>query len=216
MKSGDYLISIALRNGVKLGALLKANKLVVTSAIHPGDTLIIPPATMAIPAAPMLTTTASNVTAVGSTTTSAPATPTTTPSPVQTALSDAQQSSIAKVLSYLQAQIGKPYLFNSAGPDSFDCSGLTLAAYAQIGIKLPHQSLLQSQYGVAVDWTSQPILPGDLVFMYSSSNPTVIGHVGVAVDSKTWIQSARSGTPVRIGPMPSSERIKAVRRLVQG
>ena len=215
VKSGDYLISIALRHGVRLSALLNANKLVVTSAIHPGNTLIIPPATMAIPAAPTSKTSPPTVAPVGTTTTT-PAIPSTTSVPAQGPLSDGQKSSIAKVLSYLQAQIGKPYLFNSAGPDSFDCSGLTLAAYAQIGVKLPHQSLLQSQYGVAVDWTTAPILPGDLVFMYSSSNPTQIGHVGVVVDSKTWIQSARTGTPVRIGPMPSSERIKAVRRLVQG
>jgi cell wall-associated NlpC family hydrolase len=126
-----------------------------------------------------------------------------------------QPQSITTLLSYLQAQVGKPYQFNAEGPDAFDCSGLVTAAYRQIKISLPHQSLVQSTYGKAVDWKTEPIKAGDLVFMYSSASPGVIGHVGVAVDSKTWIQSARTGTPVRFSAMPSLEKIQAVRRIVQ-
>jgi hypothetical protein len=126
-----------------------------------------------------------------------------------------QPPSITTLIAYLQAQAGKPYQFNGEGPDAFDCSGLVTAAYRQINISLPHQSLVQSTYGTAVDWKTEPIKAGDLVFMYSSATPGVIGHVGVAIDSTTWIQAARTGTPVRISAMPSLDKIQAVRRIVQ-
>jgi cell wall-associated NlpC family hydrolase len=118
------------------------------------------------------------------------------------------------VLAYLQAQVGKPYKFYTAGPDSFDCSGLVRAAYLQVGIKLPHYSLLQSKQGVAVDWTAEAIRPGDLVFTISSSSPNEIGHVGIAIDSRRWIQAAGTGDAVRIGPMPKPTSIRAVRRVL--
>jgi cell wall-associated NlpC family hydrolase len=202
VQSGDSIASIAHSHGVKIFALLTANKMTLTSVIHPGAKLTVPPATMPIPVPP------------------APAKPAT---PIQSAATVvaseapvAQSKSITTLLAYLQAQVGKPYQFNAEGPDAFDCSGLVTAAFNKIGISLPHQSLLQSTYGVAVDWKTQPIKAGDLVFMYSSANPTVISHVGIAIDSKNWIQAARTGTPVRIGPLPSSVKIQSVRRIVQG
>jgi cell wall-associated NlpC family hydrolase len=135
--------------------------------------------------------------------------------PGGTASPSASQQAIATVITFLQAQVGKPYEFNADGPETYDCSGLVSAAYEQIGISLPHQSLLQSTKGTAVDWLTQPLLPGDLVFMYSTANPTVISHVGIVFDSGRWIQAAGSGTPVRIGPLPNAAKIRAVRRIVQ-
>jgi cell wall-associated NlpC family hydrolase len=123
---------------------------------------------------------------------------------------------IDAVIAYAKAQLGKPYRFAAAGPDAFDCSGLTAAAYAQIGIRLPQQSLLQSYRGVAVDWHTEDIKAGDLVFMFSSHNPTVISHVGLAINSWQWIQAPRAGDVVRIGPIPRDSVIQAVRRYVTG
>ncbi len=223
VQSGDYLISIAVNHGVKLAALLSANNIKITTAIFPGTKLVIPPATMPLPAPPAPPTqvnptpaaaTPAPTSPTSTTTASTPGTAVPTASPVP--LTAAQQQSIATVLTYLQAQIGKPYQFNAAGPDSFDCSGLVMAAYAQIGVSLPHQSSMQSKYGAAVDWKTQPIMPGDLIFTASTSNPGVISHVGMAIDAKTWIQAARTGTPVRIGNLPQPERIQVVRRLVNG
>ncbi len=199
VKPGESLARIAYTHGVRLGALLAANKMTVTSVIHPGATVAVPPATMPTPFAPK------QPVAIPTT-----GTITASEAPVP------QSKSITTMLAYLQAQVGKPYQFNAAGPDAFDCSGLVSAAFDKIGISLPHQSLLQSTYGVAIDWRAQPIVSGDLVFMYSSANPGVIGHVGVAIDSKNWVQAARTGTPVRIGPMPSLEKIQAVRRIIKG
>ncbi len=220
VKSGESLSSIANSHGVKLFALLKANKMTVTSVIHPGLALNIPPATMPIPltaaevaAAKAAATAASNA---AKATASAAAATAAGVKTISVAAASSVPKSIATVLNYLQEQVGKPYRFNAEGPDAFDCSGLVTAAYAKINVSLPHQSLVQSTYGTAVDWKTQTILPGDLVFMYSSANPGVISHVGIAIDSNTWIQAARTGTPVRVGPMPRSEKIQAVRRIVQG
>jgi cell wall-associated NlpC family hydrolase len=72
--------------------------------------------------------------------------------------------------------------------------------------------VLQSKLGTAVDWTVEPILPGDLVFTFSSGSPGEIGHVGVALDSKRWIQAAGTGEAVKISSLPKS--IRAVRRIL--
>jgi cell wall-associated NlpC family hydrolase len=55
-------------------------------------------------------------------------------------------SRLQVVLDFAKAQVGKPYEFAKAGPTSYDCSGLTKAAFAQVKVSLPHQSLLQSKW----------------------------------------------------------------------
>lgn len=190
--SGDYLAGIATKSGVTLKALLAANNLITTSAILPGQQLSVPPATLPIPPA--------------------------APDPVATATDSSQsagQQSMATVIAFLEAQVGKPYAFNTEGPDTYDCSGLVTAAYKQIGVSLPHQSLLQSTKGTAVDWNTQPLQPGDLIFMFSTANPTVISHVGIVIDSSSWIQAGGAPTAVKIGPLPNASKIQAVRRIVQ-
>jgi LysM repeat protein len=135
--------------------------------------------------------------------------------PAQTESTD-QQSSDARIQTVLQfalAQQGKPYQFNTSGPDTYDCSGLTKRAYAQVGISLVHQSASQATQGTAVSFWSEPIKPGDLVFMATKGND-VITHVGIAIDNNTWIQARRPGDVVRVGPMPSKNSIVAVRRFV--
>ncbi|MEO6125954.1 MAG: LysM peptidoglycan-binding domain-containing protein [Ilumatobacteraceae bacterium] len=189
--NGDFFYSIATRNGVTLKALLAANNMTVASMIHPGTRLVLPPATLPIPAL---------AAAVAAT-------------PATDGTASPQQSSITRVLSFLQGELGKPYLFNTAGPDTYDCSGLVVAAFRQVGVNLPHQSLLQSAKGVAVDWRTVDIQAGDLVF-YVGSGKTYISHVGIAISSTQWIQSARAGDVVKISPLPADDRIAAVRRVI--
>ena len=210
VQSGDFLLGIAKQHGVTLGALLKANRLTLTSTIHAGRILQIPPATLPVTTARPTALAAAWTSTAGSTST------TVAPTELDAAsvTSSTPGQSIATLLAYLQAQVGKPYVFNTAGPDSFDCSGLVVAAYSRIGITLPHQSLMLSSRGTAVDWTTQPIMAGDLILMYSSDHPGVISHVGVAMSSSTWIQAARTGVPVYIGAIPV-DKIQAVRRIVQ-
>jgi cell wall-associated NlpC family hydrolase len=205
VRSGDALAGIAWRHGVSLGALVKANGIEVTSVILPGQELRIPPATrpipstVAAPAAPATTSATARSTApVG-----------TTPLPSPTP----QGNSVRTLLSYATAQVGVPYKFYSAGPDTFDCSGLVVAAFRQIGMSVPHQSRALARLGSAVDWRNQSISAGDLVFTSAVGDPDLITHVGIALDSHRWVHAVGFGRTVSIGTLPSTDRIMAVQRI---
>ncbi len=202
--AGDALSSIAWRNGVSLGALLRANSLEATSLILPGRRLQIPPATRPIPtgivsAAP--TASSTGVTAAASPTTGPASAPAST------------GSSLDRLLSYATAQVGVPYQFFSAGPDTFDCSGLVVAAFRQIGMSVPHQSRALAQLGSAVDWRAEPIAAGDLVFTSAVGDPAQITHVGIALDSRRWVHAVGFGRTVSIHSLPAPDRIMAVQRI---
>jgi cell wall-associated NlpC family hydrolase len=122
---------------------------------------------------------------------------------------------VTTVLAFIRAQLGKPYKAFMAGPDSYDCSGLTMAGYLTAGISLPHYSGAQIAFGTAIDWTTEPIRPGDLVFLETAQGSGVIGHVGIATSATTWIHAPRTGDVVREGTIPIS-RVVGVRRLVNG
>lgn len=121
---------------------------------------------------------------------------------------------IDAVLAFARAQLGEPYTFNAVGPDTWDCSGLTLAAYAQVGVSLPHYSGAQAILGVRVDWGNEAIRPGDLVFLESSPGSGIINHVGIAISATQWIHAPRTGDVVKIGNI-NFGRVAAVRRFVQ-
>jgi len=133
---------------------------------------------------------------------------------VATTATIAVPSRLQVVLDFAKAQVGKPYEFAKAGPTSYDCSGLTKAAFAQVKVSLPHQSLLQSKLGTAVDWKSVGIQAGDLVFTYSTKNTTQISHVGIAISATQWIEAPYAGGSVRISTLPSASKIQAVRRVL--
>jgi len=200
---GDALAGIAWRHGVSLGALVKANDISVTSVILPGQRLQVPAATRAIPAA-RTTSGASPTPTTGSPATAAvPA----------TAPATARGDSLQTLLAYATAQVGVPYEFFSAGPDTFDCSGLVVAAFRQIGMSVPHQSRALARLGDAVDWRTEPISAGDLVFTSSVGDPELITHVGIALDSRRWVHAVGFGRTVSIGTLPSTDRIMAVQRI---
>ncbi len=92
----------------------------------------------------------------------------------------AQATTVETVaITYALAQLGKPYLWGGSGPDAFDCSGLTMMAWAQAGVTLRHYTGDQINEGTAVN-SYAGISPGDLVLVPGSdgtiSNP---GHVGM-------------------------------------
>ena len=126
----------------------------------------------------------------------------------------ATPSRLQVVLDFARAQIGKPYAFAQAGPTSYDCSGLTLAAFAQVKVSLPHQSLAQSKLGSAVDWRVTGVQAGDLVFTFSTKNQSQISHVGIAISATQWIEAPYTGGVVRISSLPSASKIQAVRRFL--
>ena len=88
-----------------------------------------------------------------------------------------------------RAQVGKPYEYGGAGPDSFDCSGLTQYAYRAAGIELPHSSRSQSELGTPVERAD--LQPGDLVFFYDP-----VGHVGIYVGDGQMVDASGEQTGV--------------------
>jgi cell wall-associated NlpC family hydrolase len=95
-------------------------------------------------------------------------------------------------VAFARAQLGKPYVYGATGPNAYDCSGLTLAAYASVGIGLPRTSQQQWSVGTPVS----ALQPGDLVFF----NPTSTGpsHVGIYIGNGQMIDAPRTGAYVRI------------------
>lgn len=96
-----------------------------------------------------------------------------------------------KAISTALAQVGDRYQTGAAGPDEFDCSGLTMYAYASAGIVLPHSSRSQSTLGTQV--TRAELLPGDLVFFY-----TPISHVGLYIGDGMMVHARTFGSPVAV------------------
>jgi cell wall-associated NlpC family hydrolase len=105
----------------------------------------------------------------------------------------AQSGGVSAVLAYAQAQLGKPYVWGASGPDSFDCSGLTMMAWAQAGVSLDHYT------GAQWDETSRVAIsdlrPGDLVF-FGTDGPSS-EHVGIYVGNGQMIDAPHSGAVVR-------------------
>ena len=204
VQAGDALASIARRHGVSLGELVRANGMSMTSLILPGQRLQVPPATRPIPT--------SQATPTTTTSESGAATPS-RPAPMATPPTTTQDGSLEALLSYATAQVGVPYRFFSAGPDTFDCSGLVVAAFRQIGVSVPHQSRALARMGGSVDWKTESIAAGDLVFTSSVNDPELITHVAIALDSRRWVNAIGPGKTVTIGSIPSDEKIMAVQRI---
>jgi NlpC/P60 family/Transglycosylase-like domain len=122
-------------------------------------------------------------------------------------------ANIAPVVAYAYAQLNKPYVWGGAGPDVFDCSGLTLRAYQTISINLPHKSAVQANYGRSINWRTEPIQPGDLIFHRGSIPVHDNGHVGIAINATQWIIAPKSGDVISQRPIPFN-KIQTVRRLV--
>jgi len=98
-----------------------------------------------------------------------------------------------KVVQFAYGALGKPYVWGAAGPGGYDCSGLTLAAWATVGVSLPHNAEMQ--------WNMLPkigrgsLRPGDLVF-YSG-----LGHVAIFVGHGQVIHAPTFGEVVKLAPV---------------
>jgi peptidoglycan DL-endopeptidase CwlO len=85
------------------------------------------------------------------------------------------------VVAYALGQLNKPYVFDTAGPDAFDCSGLTMTAWAQVGVALPHWTVGQARAGTAVADANR-MVPGDLVLVPGDDGTLAApGHVGLYI-----------------------------------
>jgi cell wall-associated NlpC family hydrolase len=102
------------------------------------------------------------------------------------------------------AQIGDPYVWAAAGPDAFDCSGLTSYAWAAAGVSIPHSS--SQQYGYGTHISRSEVRAGDLVFFYSP-----ISHVGIAINNTQMVHASTYGVPVKVADIDSSPFVGATR-----
>ena len=97
------------------------------------------------------------------------------------------------VVGVAMAQLGKPYVWAAAGPDSFDCSGLIVYAFAQFGVSLPH--FTNSLFAMGVYVSRDQLQPGDLVFFDG------LGHMGIYIGGGQFIHAPHTGDVVKITSM---------------
>ncbi|WP_047259897.1 C40 family peptidase [Corynebacterium uterequi] len=95
-----------------------------------------------------------------------------------------------QVVSAARSRIGSPYVWGAAGPNAFDCSGLTSWAYAQAGKTIPRTSQAQAAQGQRVSLDA--LQPGDIVVYYAGAS-----HVGIYVGSGRIIDAMNQGVPVQ-------------------
>lgn len=92
-------------------------------------------------------------------------------------------------------QQGKPYVWGAAGPNSYDCSGLMMWAYARVGIHLPHYTVAQYHAGHVI--SASEARPGDLILFY----PPTMHHVGMYIGDGMMIHAPHTGSVVQVAPI---------------
>jgi cell wall-associated NlpC family hydrolase len=146
------------------------------------------------------TTTPADPSAAPVTTAAPPAAPATTdPSPTTTAAPPAPLPAPSAGAGHPEAAtialryLGTRYVWGGASPAGFDCSGLVMYVYAQLGISLPHYAAAQYQYGAPV--AADQLQPGDLVFFDG------LNHVGIYIGGGQMVHAPHTGDVVKISPL---------------
>jgi cell wall-associated NlpC family hydrolase len=105
----------------------------------------------------------------------------------------APPSQYGGVVAIAMRYLGVPYVWGGASPSGFDCSGLVMYVYAQVGVSLPHYTGAQWNAGVPV--SRDDLQPGDLVFFNG------LGHVGIYIGGNQFIHAPHTGTVVQISSL---------------
>ncbi len=117
-----------------------------------------------------------------------------------------------KAAALAKKQLGKQYKWGAEGPDRFDCSGLALFVYKNVGIQLPRNSSVQAKAGKEV--TRKELQPGDLLFFALTGKS--INHVGIYVGGNKFVHAPKKYNPVRTDSLNNSwwrQRLKSIRRV---
>jgi len=117
----------------------------------------------------------------------------------------APPSQYGGVVGLAMQELGKPYVWGAAGPSTFDCSGLVMYVYAQVGVSLPHNAAAQYGYGSPVAYGD--LQPGDLVFFEG------LGHVGIYIGGGQFIHAPHTGDVVKISSLSEHGGYVGARRL---
>jgi cell wall-associated NlpC family hydrolase len=156
-----------------------------------------PPTTTQAADPPPATTTVASTPAPPPTTTVAPAAPST-----PTALGPGHPAAAQIALRYL----GVKYVWGGATPDGFDCSGLVMYVYAQLGVQLPH--FAAAQYALGQPVPRAELQPGDLVFFDG------LDHVGIYIGGGQMVHAPQTGDVVKITPLAAfGNRYVGARRI---
>jgi cell wall-associated NlpC family hydrolase len=121
---------------------------------------------------------------------------------VATPVEDALEASAAPAAVYggvvgvAMQYLGVPYVYGGASPSGFDCSGLIMYAYAQVGVSLPHHAA--SQYGMGSPVSRDQLAAGDLVFFNG------LGHAGIYIGGGQFIHAPHTGDVVKISSLSDS------------
>jgi cell wall-associated NlpC family hydrolase len=105
-------------------------------------------------------------------------------------------SNYGGVVGVALSEVGTPYVWAGSSPGGFDCSGLVMYSYAQVGVSLPHSSYAQWNMGVPVP--RDQLEPGDLVFFDG------LGHVGIYIGGGSFVHAPHTGTDVQVSSLDSS------------
>jgi len=118
------------------------------------------------------------------------------PAASQAPVAAAPSSQYSGVVGIAMQYLGTPYVWGGASPGGFDCSGLVMYVYAQVGVSLPHSSY--AQYGMGVPVSYGELQPGDLVFFYG------LGHEGIYIGGGNFIHAPHTGDVVKISSISGS------------
>jgi len=127
----------------------------------------------------------------------------------------ASRGSISKgtqIVNYAYKFLGKPYVYGAAGPNAFDCSGLTQYVFSHFGINLSRTTYTQVGEGTKVN--KSDLKAGDLVFFNTQGSTS---HVGIYIGNGEFIHAPRTGKPVMVSSLSDgyySQKYSTARRII--
>ncbi|MBV8258989.1 MAG: C40 family peptidase [Actinobacteria bacterium] len=127
------------------------------------------------------------------------------PSPAPVTIAPSSGGGHPQAASLAAQYLGVPYVWGGASPGGFDCSGLVMYVYAQLGISLPHYTV--SQWNATIPVAPSDMQPGDLVFFDG------LGHVGIYIGNGQFIDAPHTGSVVRVDSLSNFGGFDGARRV---